>query len=64
MFGAMVVFLQAQTGAHIHADAFDFETLVFVHAVVPAPRAVHFAVDFGFGADLLLQFAHQLLDVL
>jgi hypothetical protein len=45
VFGAVVVFLQAQAGFGFDLDALDLEAAAFVDAVVPAPGAVYFAVQ-------------------
>ncbi len=58
VFGAMVVFLQAQAGLGLYLDALDLEAAAFVDAVVPAPWAVHFTVQ-----DLLFALLHgELVD--
>jgi hypothetical protein len=40
VFGAVVVFLQAEAGFGFDLDALDFEAAAFVDTVVPAPGAV------------------------
>ena len=45
VFGTVMVLLQAQAGLGLDLDALDFEAAAFVNAVVPAPGAVHFAMQ-------------------
>ena len=64
VFGAVVVFLQAETGFGFDLDALDFEAVAFVDAVVPAPGAVHFAVQAVFFALLRAELADDVFNVL
>ena len=45
-------------------DAFDFEALRFVDAVVPTPGALHLAVQREFASLKLFKLGGDLLDVL
>jgi phosphoserine/homoserine phosphotransferase len=64
VLGAILVLLQAQAGFGLDLDALDLEAPSFIDAVVPTPRAVHFAVQrvlFAFG---VLQLGDDVFDVL
>jgi hypothetical protein len=50
VLGAMMVHLQRERGAGADDDALDLEALAAVDAVVPAPGAMHLAMQFGFAA--------------
>src|SRR5262249_24121356 len=60
---AVVMHLQAQRGTRLDHDALDLETRARVDAVVPAPRAVHLAVQRVLVAFAGAQLADDLLDV-
>ena len=45
VLGAMMVLLQAEAGAGLDLNSLDFETRLFVDAVVPTPRAKNLAVQ-------------------
>jgi hypothetical protein len=64
VLSAVVVFLQAQAGLGLDLNALDLEAAAFVDAVVPAPGAVHFAVQGVLFAFWLRQLGHDVLDVL
>src|SRR5690606_32961613 len=64
VLGAVVVHLQAETGAGLDHDTLDLEAVASADCVVPAPRAVHLAVGIGQGAAFGLEAGDDLLDVL
>ena len=45
MLGAMMMFLQAQTGLGLDLDTLNLETTASINAVIPAPWAVYLAVQ-------------------
>ena len=64
MLGAVVVLLQAEAGLGFDLDALDLESAAFVYAVLPAPRAVHFAVQGVLFAICALQLGNDVLHIL
>ena len=60
----VVVLLQTEAGAGLDLDALDLKAAAFVDAVVPAPGAVHLAVQGVFFAFAGLQLSNDVLDVL
>jgi hypothetical protein len=64
MFGTMMVHLQGERGAGADDDALDLEALAAVDAVVPAPRAMHLAMEFGFATAGSLEPTDDGLDLL
>jgi len=64
MLSAVVVLLQTQACTWVDLDALDLESLAFVNAVVPAPRAIDFAVQGQLVTFLGFKLLHQFFDVL
>jgi hypothetical protein len=64
VFGAVVVHLQAQAGPGLDHDALDLVARAAVDAVVPAPGAVHLAVQHLLAALFAAELGDDVLHVL